>query len=109
MRATIADGDVYHLTDAPPQVNPTGWMAIEYVAQDGERAVVTAYRLAGGAPDTMLRLRGLRAGATYAVQRDGRPFGSVLGAALMTGGLYILLDAEWRATVVELTVQEDGR
>lgn len=104
VRSTIADGDVYHLTDPPPNVNPTGWMAIQYVAPEGARSVVTAYRLAGGAATRAFPLRGLRVDASYRVLREGQPPRTLRGAELMSAGLPVSLDAEWRAAVFELEV-----
>jgi alpha-galactosidase len=102
VRATIASGDTYHLTGAPDAERPTGWMAIQFAAPDGSRAVVTAYRLAGGAASITFPLRALRADAEYLVSIDGHPSGTTRGDALRSRGLPVALDAEWRATVVEL-------
>jgi alpha-galactosidase len=106
VRGTIAAGDVYHLTPPPAAVKPTGWMAIQYVADGGRRSVVTAYRLAEGSERVDLRIRGLRPDATYEVRENGEPKGSVTGEAIMKIGLRVSLAEEWRASVLELTAIE---
>jgi alpha-galactosidase len=106
VRATIAAGDVYHLTPAPPAEKPTGWMALQYVAEGGRRSVVTAYRLAEGAARRSFVLRGLEAGATYEVWRDGQAVGRMGGDILMNAGLDVSLAEEWRAAVFELVADE---
>jgi alpha-galactosidase len=105
VRATIAAGDVYHLTPPPAPVRPTGWMAVQYVDPAGAASVVTAYRLAEGAAERSFPLRGLRPEATYDVARDGVAAGRMTGAALMRDGLPVSLGADWRATVVRLTAR----
>lgn len=110
VRATVADGDVYHLTPPPALERPAGWMALQYAAPDGGRSVVMAYRLGGaGAADTSLRLRGLRPDAEYDVVRDGRPAGRARGSALAAAGLPVALGAPWRAAVYEVTARPPGR
>ena len=101
IREVISTGDVYHLTPPPDAKRPTGWAAFEYVAEDGGRAVLTAYRLAGGAPEETFRLRGLSPEATYEVALDGKPAGRATGAEL-AAGVRVALAAEWRAAVFEI-------
>jgi alpha-galactosidase len=96
IRGTIAGADVYHLTPSPDHNHPTGWMALQYVAPDGGRSVLLAYRLAGSAPSEAFRLRGLDPAARYDISVDGAPL------RLATSGLPVGLDAEWRAAVIEL-------
>jgi alpha-galactosidase len=105
LRQTIDGADVYHLTAQPAHDDPQGWMAIQYVAQDGGRSVVLAYRLAHGGDQETFRLRGLAA-RRYAVDADGRPAGSYTAEELAGRGLAVKLDAEWRAAVFELTPVE---
>jgi alpha-galactosidase len=106
VRATVADGDVYHLTPPPRPVRPAGWMALQYAAPAGDRSVVMAYRLDGpAAADTAFRLRGLRPDAEYDVARDGRPVARLRGAALAAGGLPVALAEPWRAAVYELSAR----
>lgn len=102
IRATITGADVYHLTPSPDHNNPTGWMAIQYVAPDTGRIVLLAYRLAQGAPAESFRLRGLAPGVRYDVTRDGEPVLTATGAELAGAGLRVALDEEWRSAVIEL-------
>jgi alpha-galactosidase len=105
IRGIIAGADVYHLTPAPRRNAPTGWMALQYVQQDGRRAVVLAYRLARSSAAQTLRLRGLLPRATYEVKVDGHSLSSATGATLASRGLRLELPAIWRAAVVELTAR----
>ena len=63
-----------------------------------------AYRLGSGDAQQTFRLRGLTAGR-YRANEDGRPAGSYTAQELMSGGLPVKLDAEWRAAVIELTAE----
>jgi alpha-galactosidase len=99
IREVIATADVYHLTPPPSHQEPTGWMALEYVSADRRRAVVTAYRLTGPAL-RRFPLHGLDPGARYRI--NGR---TLTGQELMTGGLEVNLDTEWRASVIELQTE----
>ena len=107
IRSTIAGADVYHLTPAPGLERPRGWMGIQYVAPGGGRSVVLAYRLAGGARDTTLLLRGLDPAREYDVALDGRTVRRMPGRALAAEGLSVSLDEEWRAAVIELAARPD--
>jgi len=92
------------LTPPPDHDNPAGWMVLQYVSPDSKRAVLFAYRLAGGAPQQLFRLRGLESGAVYRVRVDGQSRGTAPARALSQEGLAVRLDAEWRAAVIELEV-----
>jgi alpha-galactosidase len=102
IRQTIAGADVYHLTPAPRRVQPTGWMAMQYVAPGGRRSVVLAYRLAKGRAQETFPLRGLVPNAVYEISENGRPIRRTSGAELTARGLRLTLPAVWRAAVVEL-------
>ena len=102
IRETIAGSDVYHLTPPPRRNAPTGWTALQYVAPDGRRAVVLAYRLARSSATQTLRLRGLLPRATYDITVDGHRLSPAAGATLASRGLQLQLPATWRAAVVEL-------
>jgi alpha-galactosidase len=105
VREIIAGADVYHLTPQPKLIQPTGWMVLQYVNDDGKMSVVTAYRLRDDRGEQVFRLRGLDAERSYEVTRDGRGVGNVTGADLMKIGLTIRLDEPWRASIVELRGQ----
>ena len=102
IRGTLTGADVYHLTPSPDHQVPTGWMAIQYVAPADGRSVLLAYRLPEGEPRRSFRLRGLSRDATYDVLVDGVAAPTMTGAQLADAGLPVSLDAEWRATVIEL-------
>ena len=102
IRGTITGADVYHLTPSPDHNNPTGWMALQYVAPAGGRSVLLAYRLAGGEASKAFPLRGLDAATRYDVSVDGVPLRQATGAELAGAGFRVDLDAEWRAAVIEL-------
>jgi alpha-galactosidase len=105
VREAVAGADVYHLTPQPELVHPTGWMALQYVNDDGKASVVTAYRLHGDVAERVFRLRGLVAERSYEVIRDGHSVGHVTGADLMKSGLSVRLDEPWRASLVQLRGQ----
>jgi alpha-galactosidase len=102
LRQTVAGADVYHLTPPPDHDQPEGWMGLQYVAEGGARSVLMAYRLGKSEPGHAFRLRGLASGRTYRVQVDGKALGAFSAAQLSRDGLPLQLDAEYRATVVEL-------
>lgn len=104
VREVIADADVYHLTSPPAHDNPTGWMALQYVAEDGRRSVTMAYRLSKSEPELLLKPRGLQPALVYSATIDGVSGGKDSGAAWMSRGLPVHLDAEWRSAIVEFTV-----
>ena len=99
IRALVATADVYHLTPPPTHKDPSGWMALEYVSADRRHAVVTAYRLTGPARQSLL-LHGLDSACRYHVNGQTRT-----GQELMTGGLELNFDAEWRAGVIEIQAE----
>jgi alpha-galactosidase len=97
IREILVGADVYHLTPQPDRDDPRGWMALQYVAPDRSRSVVTAYRLGGGEPSRLFPLRGLDPAKRYAVNLDGKP-----AVELQKHELTVTLDAEWRAAVIKL-------
>ncbi|MBV6432474.1 MAG: Alpha-galactosidase Mel36A [Bryobacteraceae bacterium] len=105
IRGVIADGDVYHLTPPPANQDPRGWMGLQYVTPDAGKSVLMAYRLGGGEAERRFALRGLKRGATYRVSVDGVKQAAV-SAVELSRGWPVKLDAEWRAAVVELEVEE---
>jgi alpha-galactosidase len=105
IRPTITGADVYHLTPPPDHNNPTGWMAIQYVAPSSGRSVLLAYRLANGAPAEAFRLRGLAPATSYEVTVDGVAQPAATGEQLATTGLRVALGDEWRAAVLEISPQ----
>lgn len=102
LRLVIATGDCYHLTPAPEHENPTGWMALQYVAPDRARSVVLAYRLGKSPAQLTLKLRGLDPGRHYRLTRDGQAGGEFTGKQLGGEGVVVSLADEWRSTVIEL-------
>jgi alpha-galactosidase len=100
VRPLLMTGDQYWLTPPPP-VDParSDWAAMWFVAKDGGRGVLFAFRLAGAAAAKALALPGLRAGAAYAVRpmegAERRMAGSALAA-----GLEVRLAARFRAALV---------
>ncbi len=72
IRGTIAGADVYHQTPAPRRNDPTGWTALEYVQQEGHRAVVLAYRTEKDCRPPMARTWPL-VGSEYGFPRSGAP------------------------------------
>ena len=93
LRPVIMGADVYHLTPPPPNQNPTGWMAIQYVSPDRKRSVVMAYRLGQSPGERTFQLRGLDPALTYRVSG---------GQTLPIDSLTIKLPAEWRTAVIEI-------
>jgi alpha-galactosidase len=106
IRRVIADADVYHLTPAPANQNPSGWMGLQYVLPDGQRSVVMAYRLARSEGEYVFRLRGLKQGAIYRISVDGEHRSKMRSREIAERGLPVRLDAEWRAAVIELEAED---
>jgi alpha-galactosidase len=102
LRQVIIGADVYHLTPPPAHYDPTGWSAVQYVSVDGKRSVLMAYRLAKSTASQVFQLRGLAAEGKYRVSEEGKTRGSMAGRQLVSQGLPVKLDAEWRAAVFEL-------
>jgi alpha-galactosidase len=105
VRQTIAGADVYHLTKQPALHDPSGWMAIEYVSPADHNSVLTAYRLQDSAMEQVFKLRGLDPSVNYQVWRDGRPALWSKGKDLMTTGLPVQINQEWRAAIFEIKAQ----
>ena len=107
VRPVITGADVYHLTPPPAAgANPVGWMALQYNSGDCNRSVVMAYRLGRSEPQQVFRLRGLDPEQRYRVTSEGRPAGVLTGRQLASQGLPIKLEAEWRAAVIELEMEQ---
>ena len=102
IRSTIANADVYHLTEQPAHNNPKGWMAIQYVTKNAEKSVVTVYRLEESLAAQVFKLRGLSPAAKYQIMSEGKELGTMTGKALMDDGFSVALDGTWRASVLEL-------
>jgi alpha-galactosidase len=106
IRGVITAGDVYHLTPPPPNQDPTGWMALQYVTPDRKRSVLMAYRLGNSKTEECFKLRGLDRAAWYRVSVDGKPIRSVAQQELALHGLALELEAEWRSAVVEIEAEQ---
>ena len=102
IRATIADASVYHLTPPPDHNHPTGWMALQYISEDRKRSILMAYRAAKSEPAETFHLVNLDPGATYRLIEDGVARGALSGSDLLSKGLTVKLDDEWRAVVIEM-------
>jgi alpha-galactosidase len=77
VRAIVQHGDQYMLTRPPPADGSGDWAAIWYVAKDGVRGVLFAFRLDGEEASRMFPLPGLLDGRRYRVRRFGSAFGEL--------------------------------
>jgi alpha-galactosidase len=102
IRSTIAQADVYHLTEPPAHNNPKGWMAIQYVTKGADKSVVMVYRLDESLAARTFKLHGLSPSATFKITSEGKDMGTMTGSALMNEGISVTLDGTWRASVIEL-------
>jgi galactosylceramidase len=102
LRRTIQGADVYHLTPPPSRNDPEGWLGLEYVSAERQRALLLAYRLERSPREFTFRLRGLAPDLSYTVTFDGEARGRQTGRQLADPGLIVSLDAEWRAALIEL-------
>ena len=105
IRRVIAAGDVYHLTPPPSNQDPRGWMGLEYVTPDRKQSVLMAYRLGDSRAEETFKFRGLDPGAWYRVTVDGKQLPAMTQQELALHGIPVKLDAEWRASVIELTAE----
>ena len=80
-------------------------MAIDYVSQANHNSVLTAYRLQDSPPEKTFKLRGLGPSVNYEVSKDGQPLLRVKGEDLMTSGLPVRIDEQWRAAIYEIEAQ----
>ena len=64
-----------------------------------------AYRLEGGPPAQSFHLRGLMPNEVYRVVQDGAASRRATGAELASVGLRVALDAEWRASAIEIQAE----
>ena len=104
LRGLVRDAKIIHLI--PPRNNLDGkgwgWDAIQAVSADQSRSVVMVYRALGGAPDKVIRLRGLEPGAVYAVRlADAGVTMQASGAALASDGIPVRID-EFASEVIHL-------
>ncbi|MBI1298359.1 alpha-galactosidase [bacterium] len=70
LRTLVRESKIIHLVPPTRNVDHFGrdWDAIQAVSLDQSRAVVMVYRALGGEDERTIRLRGLRAGTSYAVR-----------------------------------------
>ncbi len=94
LRALIENGDQYQLTETPPIDGHGEWAAMWYVAKDGSKGVLFAFRLEG-APSQELALPGLRSGLRL-VTGDG--------GELLKGGVRIRLHQPFRSALLLIEV-----
>ena len=90
VRPLIQHGDQYQLTEPPPLDGCGTWAAIWYVAKDGRRGVLFAFRLEGPATRDFA-LPGLCSGPWRII---GDP------AETVAGGLRVTLNAPFRAALI---------
>ena len=102
IRGTIAQADAYHLTEPPAHDSPKGWMAIEYVPADKDKAVILVYRLEASPASQTFKLRGLNPTAEFRIASEEIGPKTMTGRALMEEGLSVALETPWRSTVIEL-------
>ncbi|MDQ6678691.1 MAG: alpha-galactosidase [Acidobacteriota bacterium] len=104
IRNTIQTGDLYRLQS--PRFHDV--TAVEYVAEDGQQAVLLAYRHSQqyNTPAPLLRWRGLDAAAVYRLESlDGKILNATAelsGASLMNQGLALRLTGDYDSTAVVL-------
>lgn len=92
VRDIVHHGDQYQLTEAPTSHGDGDWAAIWYVAKDGARGVLFAFRLAGKMATRAFALPGLSATRRYRVQFFPAAPIELDGAALASG-LSMTIDA----------------
>jgi alpha-galactosidase len=85
VRQIVQLGDQYLLTRAPPADGTGDWAAVWYVAKDGGRGVLFAFRLAGGTETQAFPLPGLRPEQAYTLEVFGSGTTQRTGSALMAG------------------------
>jgi alpha-galactosidase len=105
IRHVIMGSNVYHLTAQPSHDDPVGWCVIQYVLANPGHSLLMAYRLGNSDAREVFKLRGLDRAKRYRVSVDGIDKGEMSGRTLLTSGLQINLNDEWRAAVVELQEQ----
>ena len=105
IRHIIADADCYHLTPQPDYVSPKGWVAIQYVDSNSENSVLMVYRTRCAEQNYIVKLCALDPSAQYKILVDGVIRKMYKGYDLMSKGLELFLENEYRACVVELYKQ----
>jgi alpha-galactosidase len=92
LRAIIHHGDQYLLTASPEADGSGDWAAIWYVAKDGMRGVLFAFRLAGDKASRSFLLSGLLGGRRYRVRVFSGAVTEHTGDALMAGLAVVVPD-----------------
>ncbi len=88
------DSRIYHHTPSAAGSEHPSWGVLELAARDGTRAVAGLFRVGDGAPEYVLRLRGVDVSRRYAVTFDNAGQTCVVdGLALRTQGLTIRLES----------------
>ena len=67
--------------------------------------MLTVYRMQDGPLEKTFRLRDLDPSVSYEVLKDGRPSLRAKGEELMTNGLLVRIEEQWRATIYEIKGQ----
>ena len=93
-RIVAARPEVYHHTPDIGLYSPADWCVLEYAAADHSRGYAGVFRLANGAGEYRLRLRGVELGADYEVTLDNASqVFRATGRELADDGLPVALDA----------------
>jgi alpha-galactosidase len=94
IRPFVREAHVYHHTPVIPGADASGWCALEYVAEDRNKAVVGVFRLVNAESDMyVLRFRGLDPSRAYKITTEPGGMNSRYdGSILMEQGLTIRLD-----------------
>lgn len=94
LRTLIENGDQYQLTEAPPIDGRGEWAAMWYVAKDGSRGVLFAFRLEGASSQDFA-LPGLR---------DGLRLVTGEGGELRNGGIVVRLNEPFRSALLLIEI-----
>ena len=101
-RPVLADGPVvYHHTPDIGLMAPADWCVLEYAAPDRSRGYAGVFRLADGAAEYRLRLRGVDWASEYEVTMDNHAqTARIAGRDLAETGLTVALDSALTSELV---------
>ena len=104
-RDILQDADAILLSQQAPTTTP-GWDVLEALSAASGNAVLLAYQQPDANDRVLIRLRGLRADATYSVRSlDAGDLGTALGADLMRDGIEVVQGAGSQAHILILRIQ----
>jgi alpha-galactosidase len=102
-RDILQDSDAILLGDQAPSTDGSGWDAIEALNASTDEAVLFAYHQPEANDRVLVRPRGLRRGATYAVRSlDAGDLGTSRGDDLMQDGIEIVQGSGTQAHILVL-------